>query len=119
MHTSLHTFMHTPIHTFIHRCAVIGLQSTGEAALDRITGDDAPCDGAMGELYSLCREMLRGFIEHNFPVSQQASAPARAPPISEGRPGEHIGKPPSSEIPTVAETHAETRANSQLKKDPR
>jgi len=47
-------------------CVVVGLQSTGEAALERVG------DSASGELYSLCAEMLRSFIAHNFPTTRHA-----------------------------------------------
>ena len=51
-------------------CAVIGLQSTGESALERLEGiREQSCAG----LFSLCSVMLQGFIEAHFPVAKVAN----------------------------------------------
>ena len=47
---------------------IIGLQSTGEAALERAAAED----GDLRAPISLCAAMLVNFIEHNFPVSTTA-----------------------------------------------
>ena len=49
---------------------VIGLQSTGEAALERA----AAADGDLRSLVSLCRGILIGFLEAHFPVTRAADA---------------------------------------------
>ena len=51
-------------------CAVIGLQSTGEAALERALS----ADGTLSEPVSLCRSMLHQFVDGQFPTSRQIDA---------------------------------------------
>ena len=50
------------------RSVVIGLQSTGEAALDRAVGSG---DEALSAPISLCRAMLCTFIDSQFPTARQ------------------------------------------------
>ena len=52
-------------------CAVVGLQSTGEAALERALSG---CDGRLAEPVSLCRSQLALYIETHFPVAMVTEA---------------------------------------------